>query len=88
MPVLPLSSFVAHDKRIVLVETMNGEQCLAEPDEVAVYVTVFDMLHAAGRGRHRPGRGGTDPARRRRAASAESPRTKRHSAVPPDANRR
>ncbi len=47
MPVLPLSSFTVHDKRVVLVETMTGEQRLDEPDEVAVYVKAFDLLRAA-----------------------------------------
>ncbi|MPZ67487.1 MAG: helix-turn-helix domain-containing protein [Pseudonocardiaceae bacterium] len=47
MPVLPLSSFTAHDKRVVFVETMTGEQRLDEPDEVAVYVKAFDLLRAA-----------------------------------------
>ncbi len=47
MPVLPLSSFVAHDKRVVFVETMTGEQRLDEPDEVAVYVKAFELLREA-----------------------------------------
>lgn len=47
MPVLPLSSFVAHDRRVVLVETMTGEQRIDEPDEVAVYVTAFELLRDA-----------------------------------------
>lgn len=52
MPVLPLTSFVTHDRRVVLVETMTGEQRLDEPDEVAVYVKAFDLLRdAAATGR-------------------------------------
>lgn len=47
MPVLPLSSFAAHDRRVVFVETMTGEQRLDEPDEVAVYVEAFDRLREA-----------------------------------------
>ncbi len=47
MPVLPLSSFTTHDKQVVFVETMTGEQRLDEPDEVAVYVTAFDLLRDA-----------------------------------------
>ncbi len=47
MPVLPLSSFVAHDKRVVIVETMTGEQRLDEPDEVAVYLRAFGLLREA-----------------------------------------
>lgn len=47
MPVLPLSSFAAHDKQLVFVETMTGEQRLDEPDEVAVYVMAFELLRNA-----------------------------------------
>ncbi len=52
MPVLPLSSFAAHDKQLVFVETMTGEQRLDQPDEVAVYVMAFELLrNAAATGR-------------------------------------
>ena len=47
MPVLPLSSFAAHDQRVVFVETMTGEQRLDQPDEVAVYVMAFELLRNA-----------------------------------------
>ena len=47
MPVLPLSSFAAHDKQLVFVETMTGEQRLDQPDEVAVYVKAFELLRNA-----------------------------------------
>ena len=47
MPVLPLSSFAAHDKQVVFVETMTGEQRLDQPDEVAVYVKAFELLRNA-----------------------------------------
>lgn len=47
MPVLPLSSFAAHDKQLVFVETMTGEQRLDQPDEVAVYVMAFELLRNA-----------------------------------------
>ncbi len=47
MPVLPLSSFAAHDQRVVFVETMTGEQRLDQPDEVAVYVKAFELLRNA-----------------------------------------
>jgi len=47
MPVLPLSSFAAHDKQLVFVETMTGEQRLDEPDAVAVYVMAFELLRNA-----------------------------------------
>lgn len=46
MPVMPLSSFYMHDD-IVYIETLTGEQRLSEPDEVAVYVKAFRLLHEA-----------------------------------------
>ena len=47
MPVMPLSSFCLHDDTVVFIETLTGEQQLHEPDEVAVYVAAFDLLHDA-----------------------------------------
>jgi hypothetical protein len=47
MPALLLSGFALHDDLLVLVETLTGEQRLDEPDEVAVYVSVFETMFAA-----------------------------------------
>jgi len=47
MPALPMAGFAIHDDRFVLVETLTAEQRLDEPDEVAVYRTVFEHLIAA-----------------------------------------
>jgi transcriptional regulator with XRE-family HTH domain len=66
-PVPPLAGFAVNDSAIVWVETLTGEQRLDDPEEVAAYVTAFDVaLAAAAVGDH-----AADLIRRAMAALAE-----------------
>lgn len=47
MPVVPLSGFRIEDDAVVSIETLTGEQRLADPDEVAVYLQAFGTLREA-----------------------------------------
>ncbi|HTP16836.1 MAG TPA: helix-turn-helix transcriptional regulator [Streptosporangiaceae bacterium] len=47
VPVYPLSGFVVFDDQLVVVETVNGEHQLSDPDDVKRYGEWFGALDAA-----------------------------------------
>lgn len=42
--VIPLSSFVVHDERLVVVETFSGEMVLRDPKDIAYHINIVDHL--------------------------------------------
>jgi transcriptional regulator with XRE-family HTH domain len=47
LPVYPLSGFVVFDGKLVVIETLGGEDSISDPDEVSRYVSWFRLLHEA-----------------------------------------
>jgi transcriptional regulator with XRE-family HTH domain len=47
LPTAPLHAFEMLDEELVTVETFSGEQQLRDPEEIAIYTTIFGMLDAA-----------------------------------------
>lgn len=42
--VIPLSSFVVHDERLVVVETFSGEMVLRDPKDISYHINIVDHL--------------------------------------------
>ena len=60
LPVFPLSGFSIYDEDLVVIELILGEQIVADPEELALYGRLFELL----RGSARYGEGFTDVVRR------------------------
>jgi transcriptional regulator with XRE-family HTH domain len=48
VPVFPLSGFRIYDDNLVIVESISGEVEISDPEEVAKYVSFFELLREAG----------------------------------------
>jgi len=47
VPVYPLTGFSIHDQELVVIETVTGETQISDPEEIARYERLFDLLRDA-----------------------------------------
>lgn len=47
VPLCPLSGFAIHDQDLVVIETVTGETQISDPEEIARYERIFELLREA-----------------------------------------